>query len=36
MDRGKKPLEKVGKWTTVHKRPNKGKTFNRQILIKDL
>ncbi|MFQ6653642.1 hypothetical protein Gotur_024936, partial [Gossypium turneri] len=24
----KKPLEKVGEWTTVHKRPNKGKTTN--------
>ncbi|MFQ6626310.1 hypothetical protein Gotur_004760 [Gossypium turneri] len=28
MDRGKKPLEKVREWTTVHKRPNKGKTTN--------
>ncbi|MFQ6626204.1 hypothetical protein Gotur_005004 [Gossypium turneri] len=28
MDRGKKPLEKFGEWTTVHKRPNKGKTTN--------
>ncbi|MFQ6635163.1 hypothetical protein Gotur_010538 [Gossypium turneri] len=28
MDRGKKPLEKVGEWTTIHKRPNKGKTTN--------
>ncbi|MFQ6667902.1 hypothetical protein Gotur_033763, partial [Gossypium turneri] len=27
IDRGKKTLEKVGEWTTVHKRPNKGKTF---------
>ncbi|MFQ6644833.1 hypothetical protein Gotur_019545, partial [Gossypium turneri] len=28
MDRGNKPLEKVGEWTTVHKRLNKGKTIN--------
>ncbi|MFQ6665767.1 hypothetical protein Gotur_032382 [Gossypium turneri] len=28
MDRGKKPLEKVGEWTTVHKKLNKGKTTN--------
>ena len=28
MDRGKKPLEQVGEWTTVHKKPNKGKQIN--------
>ncbi|KAK5811677.1 hypothetical protein PVK06_027032 [Gossypium arboreum] len=27
MDRGKKPLEQVGEWTTVHKKPNKGKSI---------
>lgn len=28
MDRNKKPLEQVGEWTTVHKKPNKGKQIN--------
>ncbi|MFQ6643099.1 hypothetical protein Gotur_017541 [Gossypium turneri] len=28
MDRGKKALEKVGEWTTIHKKPNKGKIIN--------
>ncbi|KAK5785866.1 hypothetical protein PVK06_040487 [Gossypium arboreum] len=27
MDRGKKRLEQVGEWTTVHKKPNKGKSI---------
>ncbi|MFQ6643418.1 hypothetical protein Gotur_018022 [Gossypium turneri] len=27
MNRGKQLLEKVGEWTTIHKRPNKGNTF---------
>ena len=28
MDRGKKPLEQVREWTTVYKKPNKGKQIN--------
>ncbi|MFQ6665101.1 hypothetical protein Gotur_031966, partial [Gossypium turneri] len=34
-DRGKKkPLEKVGEWTIIHKRPNKGKIANsNQVFV---